>query len=96
MSLTFHEVAREELEEATEYYEQQRQGLGEEFAQEVENALARVQRHPHTWTRLTEDVRRCRLNRFPYGIVYVVRGDDILIVAIMHLRRKPGYWADRL
>lgn len=96
MSTIFLDPARDELEEATQYYEQQKEGLGEEFAREVENALDRIQKHPKAWTPLTDDVRRCRLNRFPYGVVYTVRDDDIIIVAVMHLRRAPGYWADRL
>ncbi len=96
MSLIFHKAAREELKEATEYYEGRREGLGEEFAEEAKNALARVQSHPEAWTLLAEGVQCCRLKRFPYGAIYTLRGDDIYVVAIMDLRRKPGYWANRL
>jgi plasmid stabilization system protein ParE len=96
MLAIFHQEARDELEQATAHYEKQREGLGEEFAQEVERTIQRILDFPEAWSTLSSTVRRCRLDRFPYGIVYTIVGDDILIVAVMHLRRRPGYWKDRL
>jgi plasmid stabilization system protein ParE len=96
MNVVFLDAAREELEEATAYYERQREGLGEEFAHEVEQAVERIRQFPEAWSRLTDAVWRCKANRFPYGVVYTIRDEDILLVAVMHMRRKPGYWADRL
>jgi plasmid stabilization system protein ParE len=96
MNVVFHAAAQAELEEATHYYDQQQPGLGDEFAEEVRRTLERIQQLPDAWTRLTEQVRRCRTNRFPYGVVYAVRGAEILVLAVMHLRRKPGFWADRI
>lgn len=96
MSLIFLEPARDELDEAAAHYDRERAGLGDEFSEEATNAIQRIMRFPGAWTALSDTVRRCRLNRFPYGIVYTVRGEDIIILAVMHLRRKPGYWQDRL
>jgi plasmid stabilization system protein ParE len=96
MNYYFLEPAKQELEEVVAYYEQQREGLGEEFALEFKSALQRILNHPLAWTTLSKNIRRCRTNRFPYGIVYNLQGDDIVIVAVMHLHRKPGYWKDRL
>jgi plasmid stabilization system protein ParE len=96
MMITFFDTAQVELEEATQYYENQRAGLGEEFAQEVEKALDRISKFPRAWTDLGEGVRRCRTNRFPYGLVYIIENEVISIVAVMHLHREPGYWKDRL
>jgi hypothetical protein len=45
---------------------------------------------------LSANVWRCRVNRFPYGLVYEVSGEEIVIVAVMHLHRRPGYWRDRV
>lgn len=96
MTYSFLEPARDELEEAVTFYEGQRQGLGEEFAREVENTILRIVSLPGAWTQLAPHIRRCRTNRFPYGIVYTVRESEVLIIAVMHLRRKPGYWGDRV
>ncbi len=96
MIYSFLEPARDELEAAVNHYEAAREGLGEEFAQEVENTIQKIINLPQAWTRLTPNVRRCRTNRFPYGLVYTVREEEIIIVAVMHLRRRPGYWQDRL
>src|SRR5262245_12329984 len=96
MNLIFLEPAEQELKETISYYEHQRDGLGDEFAEEFKSATQRILQLPEAWSQLSENIRRCRLNRFPYGIVYAVRGEDVIIVAVMHLRRKPGYWKDRL
>jgi hypothetical protein len=71
-------------------------GFGEAFLIEVLSAAERVSRYPKAWHPLAEDVRRCRLNRFPYGLIYVVENGDILVLAVAHLHRQPGYWRDRL
>ena len=96
MTPRFFAEAREELEEASAYYEGQREGLGEEFAQEVERAIQRILDHPEAWPKVSRMARCCRVERFPFGIVYLILGEELLIVAVMHLRRKPGYWKDRL
>ncbi len=96
MTFSFLEAARDELNETVACYDTQRDGLGQEFADEVENTIRRIVNHPNAWTRLTPTTRRCRTDRFPYGVVYTIRDQEVLIVAVMHLRRKPGYWQDRL
>ncbi len=53
---------------------------------ETGKALHRIQDFPRAWPRMSKRSRRCRLTRFPYGLVYQIRGDVILIVAVMHLR----------
>jgi plasmid stabilization system protein ParE len=90
------EPAVAELREAVEYYNQQSEGLGFEFAAEVKRTIARIVQFPDAWPALSVRTRRCRTNRFPYGIVYHVREDEILVVAVMHLRRHPETWRSRL
>jgi hypothetical protein len=88
--------ATQELVEAVAWYNQQRDGLGYQFVKEFENALDRIVQLPNAWAQLSKNVRCCRLNRFPYGVLYTMREEDIVIVAVMHLHREPGYWEDRL
>jgi len=94
--LEFTAVAELELDEAVSYYDRQRAGLGREFATEVSRAAGRILEYPHAWQQLGDETRRCQLNRFPYGLVYAVEDDAVVVLAVMFLRRKPGYWRDRL
>jgi hypothetical protein len=88
--------ARSELAEAIDYYESQEPGLGAQFAEEVKRTLERILQYPEAWAPLSKRTRRCRTNKFPYGVIYQARGDVLLIVALMHLRREPSTWRGRL
>jgi len=96
MTYNFLPPAQAELEEAVDYYNDQQPGLGDEFAEEIRRTIHRILAHPEAWAKLSRRTRRCRTNKFPYGIIYQIRGDSILVVAVMHLHRKPSYWKDRL
>ena len=88
-------AAEAELEDAVAYYNAQRPGLGNEFAVEVDAAVRKIIGYPHAWQRVAGEARRCLLQRFEYGLVYKVRGDVATIYAVMHLKRRPGYWRKR-
>ena len=88
--------ARRELREAAKYYEDRVPGLGFDFLQEVRAAIRRNLMHPAAWFALDEEIRRCRTHRFPYGLFYQVRSDEILIVSVMVLRRAPRRWEQYL
>ena len=96
MRVEFLEPARAELQEAIAYYDSQRQGLGSEFGAEVKGTIEKILQFPEAWASLSKRTRRCRTRRFPYGIIYQVKSDFVLIVAVMHLHREPGTWRDRL
>ena len=96
MKVEVLEPAEAEFREAVGYYNRQGEGLGYEFAAEVRRTLSRIVRVPDAWSSLSPRTRRCRTNRFPYGVVYQMRGDVILVVAVMHMRRHPDSWRARL
>jgi hypothetical protein len=88
--------AEEELVQAVSYYNEQCPGLGFEFAAETKAALARVTDFPDAWPRFSPRTRRCLLDRFPFGVLYRWDGEEILVLAFMHLQRSPTRWQDRL
>ncbi len=96
MRVDFLDAAESEFLEAISYYNGESEGLGYEFAAEVNRAIGRISEYPNAWTQLSKRTRRCRTNRFPYGVIYQIRSDMILILAIMHLHRDPESWKDRL
>jgi plasmid stabilization system protein ParE len=96
MKFSFHPEAEAEFQEAIDYYELHRLGLGRDFAVEIYAAIERILGFPQAWPGLEGDVRRCSTRRFPYGVLYAEHGGEILVVAIMHLHRDPEYWKPRL
>ncbi len=96
MKLWYHPRARIELNETADYYEGLRSGLGLEFLEEVQLTIRRILDLPFAWQRMSMNTRRCLMNRFPFGLIYQVKADEVRIVAIAHQKRKPGYWRDRV
>ena len=96
MTVRLISPAEDELAEAVSFYESRRSGLGLDFLDEFESAVSRLRGRPEAWKVFAPGFRRCLFQRFPYGLVYAVREPEIIIVAVMHLHKMPGYWAGRL
>ncbi|MEM9021413.1 MAG: type II toxin-antitoxin system RelE/ParE family toxin [Planctomycetota bacterium] len=96
MNVIFHSEAEREFLAAVDYYETQQASLGEDYQAEILATVSRIAKQPTVWPVLEGDVRRCLTHRFPYGVLYSVEEDAIYILAVMHLRRKPGYWKERV
>lgn len=95
ISVEFLEPAQNELDEAFEYYEFEQKELGRRFIYEVKNSVQQIVAFPFAWTKVTENTKRCLVKNFPYGVIYEIREDKILVVAIANLHRKPNYWKSR-
>lgn len=96
MKYAFHPEARLEYRESAASYTEARPGLGAEFTREVELVIKRICDTPKRWKIVEQDVRRCLTRRFPYAVLYTLEKDYVLIVAIMHGSRRPGYWRYRI
>lgn len=92
----FHPEALAELERAKAWYSTQRLGLGESFFQEITTAISRIRETPNTWPEYQRGTRRFLVHRFPFAVIYGQRSTGLLVVAVMHLKRRPGYWKERL
>ena len=95
MRVVLDPAAAAELREAAVFYEECREGLGKELLAGVEAAFDAIARRPTLWRRLKGRFRRCLVHRVPYGVVYAVEDDVVYVAAVMHLKRKPGYWESR-
>ena len=96
MKIHFLPPAQAELMDAVSYYNAQSEGLGYEFAIEVKRTLERIVQYPDAWFKISKRSSRCRTNRFPYGLIYQIRNDTVLVVAVMHMSRNPETWKSRL
>ena len=98
MNYYFHPEAKIEFLDAIDYYESCSKGLGLEFSYDIKATIQRIISYPHAWSEFSKNTRRCLAKRFPFGVIYQVLEDknEILVVAVMQLNRKPGYWKNRL
>jgi hypothetical protein len=93
--IAFHTDAAAEMRAAAASYERRERGLGERFLDEVEEGLHRIQQFPQLWPLYAGAYRRYLLKRFPYGLIDRIDPEQIFIMAVAHLHRRPGYWRSR-
>jgi plasmid stabilization system protein ParE len=91
----------DELAEAVLWYEARKNGLGSELLDEVQATLPVIGTRPRSFPRLqdidaTLEIRRALLARFPYALVFLVREDEVRVLAVAHAKRRPGYWLSRV
>ena len=87
-------AAEAEIEEAFAEYETIRRGLGVEFLDELVRIEGHLQANPALYQRIDGDLRRAVLRRFPYGLFYVIDGEEVSVLGCLHLRREPRSHAD--
>ncbi len=96
MNYKFLPEAESDLVAAVSYYESCETSLGIDFSFAVSKTIARIIEYPNAWTALSDNCRRCLVGRFPYGVIYSIEPDCILIISIMNLHRHPDYWKNRI
>jgi toxin ParE1/3/4 len=93
--------ARAELDAAISWYEEQSPGLGSRLWESIDEVLSRLRTTPDGSTTVPDvpaelGVRRALIRRFPYAVIFMVRGDLVEIIAVAHTSRRPNYWLDRV
>lgn len=81
--------------EAARYYERECIGLGVDFLEAVRRAVEFIKTHPEGAPRVSEDLRRKLIERFPYGLIYAIDREEVFVLAIASLRRRPFCWKNR-
>lgn len=92
----FDPDARAEFLAAVEYYEECQTGLGRRFREDVEAEVDAIAAMPFRFRVLHAPFRRGLVPKFPYAVIFSIEPDFILIIAVAHTKRKPGYWRDRV
>jgi len=95
MKYTFHPHAEKELEELESYYDGIDKELGNRFREEIKTTISRILKFPNGWQPVSKVDRCCRLNDFPYGIIYRLVSNAVFVLAVKHEHRKPDYWIYR-
>ncbi len=94
--LYLHPAAVEEAEVAARWYHEQSPRAAARFVNEVNQAIDKILGAPKRWPRGSHGTRKAKLPCFPFAVIYRESADMILILAVAHGRRRPGYWSSRL
>ena len=95
MRVIYHPAAEAELIESAQFYERRVPGLGKEFVEAIDRAVASIAEDPQRWRIIRADVRRYVMPRFPFAIYYRMLPDHLRILTLKHHKRHPNYGRDR-
>ncbi len=96
MTERFHPEAGEEFDAAGRYYSEINPELGVRFYVEIDHLIGEIRKDPQRFHKFDPPARRHFSLNFPYAVIYLERADYLWIVAVMHMKRKPGYWKPRI
>lgn len=96
MNIRFLTLAQQEVDDAVVWYNNQTEDKGREFLDELDRAVRLAKSFPQAFTEIEPEIRRCLLAHFPYALIYGIEQQTIVVIAVAHLHRQPGYWADRI
>jgi toxin ParE1/3/4 len=94
--LEYLEEALEEAEAAARWYAERSANAAAGFSGELDAAEIAILEQPEAWPPFEHGTRRYLVRRYPLSVVYCVESSRVLIVAVTHARRRPGYWRARL
>ena len=93
--IVFRRIAKREMDESIDWYENQREQLGLELAIEIDRILQNISRNPKQFPLTRGDIRRALLRRFPYGVHYIIEDNRVVVLAVFHVKRNPSLLEDR-
>lgn len=95
LNLIFHPDIAIEVKASYDWYQNQADGLGDDFLRELEAGCQTIVELPETWPVFRRKYRRFLLSKFPFSVIYRQKNDSIFVVAVMHNSRKPDCWINR-
>ena len=95
-AVLFHQLAEKELQDFACFYEKKAKGLGDSFLDEIHQNIEQILEYPKMSPVVIKKIRRKTIQRFPFHILYELKDDSLYIIAIMHQRRNPVFWKDRI
>ncbi len=95
LAVKLHDEAKQELREVAAYYRAKSPRLERAFLSEFQQACNDLRRFPLSRPRGTAGTRKSVLRSFPYNIIYLLQPMRIVIIAVAHQKRRPGYWLER-
>jgi plasmid stabilization system protein ParE len=88
-------LAEADLEQAANWYDEEQAGLGSRFLSDVDQVFGRIDAMPLQFPVVSENIRRALLHTFPYAVYFRETDETIRVLAVLHLRRRPGLWQVR-
>ena len=95
VNLRLRPESEQDLADAAIWYEEQREGLGNQFLDEALSVFSVISDTPLMFPIVHRNIRRALLHRFPFGVYYLIESDEIVVVAVMHGSRNPRRWKSR-
>ena len=88
--------ARLDILDAFSWYQEQRPGLGLDFKLCVDEVFSKLRRRPNIYKKVHKEVRRVVTQRFPFGVFYLIENNKVIALAVLHARRDPKKWKQRI
>lgn len=96
MNVRFLTLAQQEVDEAVVWFNEQGDGKGMDFLDELDRVVRLVRSYPFASIEIEADIRKRLFARFRYSLIYGVEDQTIVVIAVAHSRRAPRYWLDRI
>jgi hypothetical protein len=94
--IVLHPAAEAEMLATAGYYHACQSGLGSRFLDEGSLAGGRITDNPEAWSVISGSIRRCLLHHFPFALIFRIESERIYVLAVMHMKREPNYWRNRI
>ena len=94
--IIFRPEAEFDVEQAYDWFQSQKSGLGANFILQLDNSLNLIRENPKIYPIIHKNIRRTLIHRFPYGIYFFIKDNRIIVIGILHAKRNPETWQSRV